>query len=136
MSENTTRFFRLDDAFDAPQRHHNGGSVFLPDRLDPFVADADDDFVISPLAGSLAGQPSIDARLREELKPVIHDINILRPENYHELSAETCDALVKQSQNEKSEEAKEALAALIELLKENIELESFLDQSMNRVHKA
>ena len=134
MSENTTRFFRLDDAFDAHRRHHNGGSVLLPDRWDPSVAD--DDFVISPLAGSLSRQPSIDARLREELKPVIHDINILKPENYHALSTATYDALVKQSRNELSDEAKEALAALIELLEENIELESFLDQSMNRIHKA
>jgi hypothetical protein len=134
MSENTTRFFRLDDAFDAHRRHHDGGSVLLPDRLVPNVAD--DDFVISPLAGSMAGQPSIDARLREELKPVIHDINILRPENYHTLSAATCDALIKQSQNEQSDEVKEALAELIGLLKENIELEMFLDQTMNRIHKA
>jgi hypothetical protein len=134
MSENTTRFFRLDDAPEAYRGHQNGGSVLLPDRLDP--SGADDDFVISPLAGSLAGQPSIDARLREELKPVIHDINILRPENYHTMSMATCDALVKHSQNEQAGEAKEALTALVELLKENIELESFLDQSMNRIHKA
>jgi hypothetical protein len=134
MSMNTTRFFRLDDAPEAYRGHQNSGSVLLPDRLDPFVAD--DDFVISPLVGSLSGQPSIDARLREELKPVIHDINILRPENYHTMSMATCDALVKQSQIEQTDEAKEALASLIALLKENIELESFLDQSMNRVHKA
>jgi hypothetical protein len=89
--------------------------------------------LVSPLAKFRDPHPSLDIRLREELRPVISDRNTLKPEQYHAMLQDTHFTLLKQIKNEKEEEAKEALRSLINLLEENAALRSLLDQYMNHI---
>lgn len=96
----------------------------------------DQNVLVSPLAKFLDPHQSIDTKLREELRPVISDRNTLKQEQYRAMLKETHSALIKQIQNEKEEETKEALSGLIILLEENAALRSLLDQYMNHIQKA
>ena len=134
MSENTTRLFHLDTEYDPHQNEDFASPVLLPNNTESFLSE--DELLISPLAKPLTMRPSIDARLREGLKPVINDMSILKPENFHALSKATHATIANKALHEKAGEAREALEALGMLLKENIELMTFLNQCLNRVHKA
>lgn len=134
MKENSTRVFRLDSDPASVQGGHQGESVLLPDTSDTIALD--EDVVISPLAKVLTQHRSIDTRLKEVLKPRIRDINLLKPDKFYALSRLTLDALIKEIQHEKNDGAKEALNALVALLKENMELLTLLGQCLNQVHKA
>jgi hypothetical protein len=96
----------------------------------------DQSVLVSPMARFKYSQPSIDARIREQLKPAISDRSTLSPEQYNALLFDTHSALQKQISNEKDEETREALRDLISLLEENVTLKSLLDQYMNHVQKA
>lgn len=96
----------------------------------------DQNIMVSPMARFKYAMPSIDARIREQLMPVISDQSQLNPEQYNAMLFDTHSALQKQIINEKEEETREALRELISLLEENVTLKLLLDQYMNHVQKA
>lgn len=134
MSEKPTRIF-LDHDINQYQSEFSAGPVFLPSKTDSAVGDGK--IFLSPLAiPHTLRQPCIDAKLREALKPVIRDISIIKPKKYDALLKETQAALLEQIRKESADETKEALSDLVALLEENSELNAFLDQFRNLVHKA
>lgn len=134
MSLNTSQNFQTDTNYDAYRNEAYGSSDMLPEKINNLAPRKP--FVLSPEVKHLTLQLSIEAQFREALKPHVHDINILKPKKYAELSQSTYEALIKEAEQEPVAEAREALEDLIALLKENMILSSLLNQNMKRVQKA
>lgn len=85
---------------------------------------------------SVVQKPTIDSRLRDALKPVVSDVNILKPEQFKNLCKDTHGALLDRlNSNGDTDEIRTALAELIHLLEENMTLQATLEENMNRVKK-
>jgi hypothetical protein len=96
----------------------------------------DRNYPILPLDKSIVQKPTIDARLREALKPVVSDISVLRPDQFKHLCKDTHIALTNRlNTNEDTEETRSALSDLIRLLEENMALQSTFEEYVNRVKK-
>lgn len=133
MHENTTRLIR-DTNINPVGSESATSALILPEEAEPLVYD--EKTLLSPLIGTVIKRPSIDQRLKEALKPVIHDAGVLKPERYYSLSKDAHEALCRQLRTERSEETMEVLSDLIDLLKENMDLTSLFNQNMNNVCKA
>lgn len=133
MSLNTSHNFKPDNN-DGYRNEAHGRADMLPDTSKKSASRQP--LVISREAKHLTLQLSIETQLREALTPHVHDINILKPKRYRELSKSTYEALVKEAEAENAAEAREALVDLIALLKENLLLSSLLNQNIKRVQKA
>lgn len=93
-------------------------------------------YPLLPLDKSKVQKPTIDTRLKDALKPVISDINVLQPDQYNHLCQDTHCALQKRlNANEDIAEIRTAIAELIKLLEENMALQSTFEEYANRVKK-
>jgi hypothetical protein len=90
----------------------------------------------SSVAKCLTPPSSIDARLKEQLKPAISDRSVMKPDKYQAILEETYVALVNQMGNEKEEASKEALSSLTSLLEEIVSLQTLLNHYMSHMKKA
>lgn len=131
MGKNATRLFS-NDGPDTLNSEDLESPVLHPNSLEPL---SDDDLLLSPLVKPLTLRKSLDTRLKEAFKPVINSMNILKPVKFQKLSMETYNALNELLKSTENEDVKEALTALIALLKENIVLNTFVEQSLKRVQK-
>jgi hypothetical protein len=96
----------------------------------------DDKHILAHLEKTFAQKPCLDTRLKEALKPIVQDIGVLQPDQYHHLSQDTHLALLERlNNNEDNDEVKKAISDLITLLEEDMTLRSTLGQYMNRVKK-
>jgi hypothetical protein len=132
--ENPTRFFLLDSENYDLQKSEETQHINLP-NLDPSLLDSDDHF-ISPLSQSFVSVKSIDQRIKEAIKPVMEDIDILKPYKFNKLLKDTHSLLVKEIAQIESREIKKALISLIELLKKNADLVNLFQKYTNWLQKA
>ena len=93
------------------------------------------DCLISPLASPLSLLPSIDTRLQGLLKPIISDMNVLRPRNFYAIATDTYHAVSEEANVARTPEAQESINGLLELLEENTALMSFFKNYLNLVRK-
>jgi hypothetical protein len=116
-------------------------------RLEPrrrsYARDQDSDMKVLSLDGNNAlsllafdRRQSIDARLREALRPMVSEADILRQDQFDQLCRDTHLALrTRLDTNEDSDEVRTALLELIALLEENLALRATLEANLNRVKK-
>ena len=93
-------------------------------------------YPLLPLDKSIVQKPTIDARLKEALKPVVSDISVLQPDQYNQLCRDTYGTLLNRlNTHGDTEEIRTALSDLIQLLEENMALQSTFEEYVNRVKK-
>ncbi len=129
MSKTTTQVLS-DTGLNPNHREDFAGQALVPDKS------RDRDVLSSSFAKCLTPPSSMDARLKEELKPAISDRSVMKPDKYQAILEETYVALVNQMGNEKEEASKEALSSLTSLLEEIVSLQTLLNQYMNHMKKA
>jgi hypothetical protein len=134
MSENLTRLFSFDAGIYNWQEIVESKQAALPMLEKPL--NGNHDYVISPQALSLTSIQSLDHQIREAIKPVISDIEILKPKPFKALSEETQLALAKKLEQAKKPETKESLSNLISLLKDNSDLVTLFQSYTNWLQKA
>jgi hypothetical protein len=85
---------------------------------------------------AFARRQSIDARLREALRPMVSEADIFRQDRFDQLSYDTYAALrTRLDANEDSDEVRTVLLELLNLLEENLALRASLTEYLNRVKK-
>lgn len=85
---------------------------------------------------AFARRQSIDARLREALRPMVSETDILRQHQFDQLCHDTHATLRDRlDANEDSDEVRAALMELLNLLEENLALRATLEDYLNRVKK-
>jgi hypothetical protein len=119
------------------------GTWRLESRRRSYARDYDPDMKVLSLDGNstlsllaFARRQSLDARLREALKPMVSEADILRQDQFDQLCQDTHLALrTRLDANEDSDEVRTALLELIKLLEENLALRATLEVNLNRVKK-
>jgi hypothetical protein len=110
---------------------------YAPDRCDgmnPFSAEGQN--LLSLLDHPSAPRHSIDTRLREALKPLVNEADILRQDQFEQLAHDTHAVLrTRLEANEDSDEIRTAISELLTLLEENLALQATLETYLNRVKK-
>jgi hypothetical protein len=91
---------------------------------------------LSPQNRPFENIQSIDARIREALRPAVSEADSLKQEQFDRLAQETHATLhARLKTREDSDEVRSALCDLIALLEENLALHATLEACMNRVKK-
>jgi hypothetical protein len=111
-----------------------GRSYVCADFPDMKVLSLDGNNALSLLA--FTRRQSIDDRLREALRPMVSEADILRQDQFDQLCQDTHAALRNRlNANEDSDEIRAALFELLNLLEENLALGATLEDYLNRVKK-
>lgn len=134
MNNNITRIFSLDSDIFNLQDSENNNWGYLPQFENSILFNQD--YYISQLDRSRNIPRSVDHRIKESIKPVVEDIEVLKPKNFNALLNETHSTLVKTIKEEKIPETKESLHSLISLLEENASLLNLFQNNTNWLQKA
>lgn len=131
MSKNITRLHSVDSEI----YNFIENKAIVPHQVNSSIL-INNDYVISPQDRSSNKIHSVDHQIKEAIKPVMENPEILKPQKYTAILHETYDALHSEIKSSDSAEIKESLTNLIELLKENADLVNMFQSYANWLQKA
>jgi hypothetical protein len=134
MSSDITRIFSLDSEIInfRDLEDNNWGNLSQLESPVP----SSQSYYVSPLDRSRNAPKSVDHRIKESIKPIIENIEVLRPKKFNALLNETHSTLVKTIEEVDISEIKNSLHSLISLLEENTDLLNLFQNNTNWLQKA
>jgi hypothetical protein len=134
MYNNMTRIFSLDSEAFKVQSSKDSRWSNIPQLESPCLSN--EDCYASSLNGSKNSAQSVDHRIKEAIKSVTEDTEVLKSETFNTLLSETHSTLVEMVKENHPPEIKQSLHSLISLLQENTDLLNLFQGYANWLLKA